>query len=406
MKQVYACLLCLLVARPLTAQTSLTFSPLNGMPGGGRYGMAYCQDASYFYMAGGGSPASAFTSDIYLYVPAVDTWTLGTASSSLVPRRWGTMAPATNGSGQALLYVLSGATSTPNPPVLNMQTVLTSSGNIGPSYTDPAPVGSGATAVWNNIIYTYGGQLASGTYTNQLRAYNATTDAWTTLAPMPEAKAVYGGAVIGGKLYAVGGYNGVVNSARVDAYDIATNTWQALGTLPTTVANQAVAVQGEWLWLVGDFTNQSYLAAYNTRTGQLRTFTSNLPPRRNAAAAFRNGQLYVWGGNTASANSSTLGDMWVANVSAVLATGLAAAPAPALRAYPNPSQDGLMTLALPTETRIVEVFDALGRQVVAAEPAPGATRWLLDLREQRAGIYLVRVRTAHGRSSTCRVERQ
>ncbi len=111
---------------------------------------------------------------------------------------------------------------------------------------------------------------------------------------------------IGPNLYAIGGYNGVVNSARVDACDIATNQWQALGTLPTTLSNQAVVEQGEWLWLVGDFTTQSYLTAYNTRTGQLRTFTSNLPPRRNATAAIYNNNLYVWGGNTASTNASTL----------------------------------------------------------------------------------------------------
>lgn len=220
---------------------------------------------------------------------------------------------------------------------------------------------------------------------------------------MPDARAVYGGAAVNGKVFAIGGYNGVINSARVDVYTIATNTWQALPTLPATVSNQAVAVQGDWLWLVGDFTNQTYLAAYNTTTGQLRTFTSNLPPRRNAAAAIRNGQLYVWGGNTASANSSTLADMWVANVSTVLATSPAAPPAAALQAYPNPSTTGSTTLSLPEGTRRVEVYDALGRQVLAEALPAGTAIWPLSLRQQPAGLYLVRARTAQGLSAGCRV---
>ncbi|WP_201983247.1 T9SS type A sorting domain-containing protein [Hymenobacter rubidus] len=397
--------LLLVVGHAASAQTSLTFSPLNALPSGGRYGMAYCQDASAFYMAGGGSPASSFNQDVYRYEPTLDVWTPGLAVSFLASQRWATMVPATNGSGQALLYILSGATSTLGTPVSNMQTVLTSSGSIGPSYTNPVPAVSAAAAVWGNIIYTYGGQLASGSYTNQLRSYNAATDTWATLAPMPEAKVVYGGAAVNGKVYAIGGYNGVINSARVDAYDIASNTWQAVGTLPTTVSNQAVTVQGEWLWLVGDFNNQSYLAAYNTRTGQLRTFTSNLPPRRNAAAAVRNSQLYVWGGNTASANSSTLADMWVANVGAVLATAVAPA-APVLQAYPNPSTTGVSTLDFSSEIRTVEVLDVMGRQVMTQNVTAGTTSLQLDLQAKPAGIYLVRAYTVQGNSATCRLVRE
>ncbi|WP_198172479.1 T9SS type A sorting domain-containing protein [Hymenobacter ginkgonis] len=197
----------------------------------------------------------------------------------------------------------------------------------------------------------------------------------------------------------------MVNSARVDAYDLATNQWQALGTLPTTVSNQAVVAQGEWLWLVGDFTNQGYLAAYNTRTGQLRSFTSNLPPRRNAAAAIYNNNLYVWGGNTAASNASTLADMWVANVSTVLAVDPGSA-SPQVHIYPNPSSKGLVTLALPAEAQQVRVLDGLGRLLKLAPLPAGLTRYALDLREQPAGLYVVQVQTKSGRVATCRLVQQ
>ena len=364
--------------------------------------MGYCQGFDSLLHGGGGGPASAFNSDVYRYDIASDSWLPGAASSSLTPQRFGAAALPISGLSTSLVYVLNGVTAS-TAPVQNVQTVSEQSGTVGPSFGNSTPAASAGVAVWNGLVYAYGGQSAGGAYTNQLRVFNPATSAWTTLAAMPEAKSAYGAAV-NGKIYVVGGFNGVQNSNRVDAYDIATDTWQPQTTLPTTVSSQAVAVQGEWLWLVGDFTNQSYLAAYNTRTRQLRTFTSNLPPRRNAAAAVFNNQLYVWGGNTASSNASTLADVWKVNSSSVLASGVAAA-LPAFQAYPNPTSAGTTTLTLPVGASKVEVFDALGRQVASGTPAPGTSSWPLDLREQSAGIYLVRVSSAQGLSSSCRVVR-
>lgn len=390
-----------LSAEVAQAQSSLTFVPLPALPDGGRYGMSYCQDQNYFYMLAGGSPATAYTSDIFRYDPAANSWGTTFSTGQISPQRFGTAALFTSASGVSLLGTLNGATAT--TPVPTLQSVRVSDGVLSLNYANPLPGASAGVAAWNGLLYAYGGQLASGAYTDQLRVFNPATSAWTTLAPMPEAKTTYGAAV-NGKIYAVGGYNGVLNSARVDAYDIASGQWQALGTLPTTVSNQAIAVQGEWLWLVGDFNVQSYLAAYNTRTGQLRTFTSNLPPRRNAAAAFRNNYLYVWGGNTASANSSTLADMWRADVSTLLAAS-SSARVPELRVYPNPSEAGQSTLALPPDAHHLEVLDALGRLVAAATLPAGAADWPLDLGTQPAGLYLVRVHTSQGRSASCRVAR-
>ncbi|MBF9142288.1 Kelch repeat-containing protein [Hymenobacter properus] len=397
-------LLALLSAGTAHAQTSLTFTALGSLPDGGRYGMAYLQDQSTLYMVGGGSPLFAFNATVYRYDISAGTWTTGPTGTGLTPQRFGSAALGTSASGSRLVYVFNGATAS-GGPVPGLQTLDVSTGNSGPGFANPMPASTAGVATINGLIYAIGGQLTNTTYTDALRRYSPATDTWTTLAPLPEAKSTVGVAV-NGKIYAIGGYNGVVNSARVDAYDPATNTWQALGTLPTTVSSQAVAVQGEWIWMVGDFNVQNYLAAYNTRTGQLRTFTSNLPPRRNAAAAFVNGQLYVWGGNTASSNASTLADMWVANVSAVLTARTQTGDAPNLRAYPNPSANGLTSLELPTGTRTVEVFDALGRVVLSAMPAAGATSLPLDLRAQPVGLYVVRVHTADGRGVSCRVVRE
>ncbi|PJJ61027.1 T9SS C-terminal target domain-containing protein [Hymenobacter chitinivorans] len=403
MKHLSSLLLALACAAPSQAQTALTFTARAPLPDGGRYAMGYCQDQSYFYMVGGGSPATAFTSQVYRYDPAANSWGTGPLSTGQVPdHRLGKAVLLPDGTNPIRLYVLQGATSA--GPMTSMSVLNATTGQAIATSTGGTVASNGGTATWNGLLYSFGGVLANGAFTNELRRFDPATRIWTSLAPMPEAKSAQGAAV-NGKIYVLGGFDGAVNSNRIDAYDIATNQWQTLAPLPTTVSNQALVVQGEWLWMIGDFTAQTYLTAYNTRTGQLRTFTSNLPGRRNAAAAILNNQLYVWGGNTAASNASTLADMWQANISNILPT---AAPArlPQLTAYPNPSPTGEFTLQLPAGShRVVEVHDALGRLILRATPAPQTESYTLRLTPYPAGLYSARIRTTQGLTSPCQLVR-
>lgn len=231
MRYFYVILLLATLHIQAAAQSPLTFNALGTLPGGGRYGMGYCNDQTAFYMVGGGGLSSAFNAEVYRYDPVADVWVLGTASTSLTPQRWSTAAILSSGTGQSFVYSLNGANAT-GQLVPNVETVNTLNGSAGPNYANATPASAAGVAVLNNLLYAFGGQLANGTYTNAMRRYNPATNTWTTLAPMPEAKTTYGAAV-NGKIYAVGGYNGLVNSARIDAYDPATNTWQAVGTLST-----------------------------------------------------------------------------------------------------------------------------------------------------------------------------
>ncbi|WP_310394488.1 kelch repeat-containing protein [Hymenobacter sp.] len=407
--RLFAFALFLSTAAPILAQTPLTFTPLAAMPDGGRYGAGYCQDQNFFYSVGGGSPATAFTGDVFRYDPAANSWGAGPFSRGQVsPQRFGTAAILAPNTSTSLLFVLNGAASTGPVAIATGQNVRASDGVAAGSFGNPTPASSAGTAVWNGLLYAYGGQAAPtpSTYTNQLRAYNPATGVWATLAPMAEAKSVFGAAV-NGKIYIFGGFDGMVNSNRVDAYDIATNTWQALGTLPTTVASQAVAVLGELIWLVGDFTNQAYLAAYDTRTGQLRTFTSNLPPRRNAAAAVAGGFLYVWGGNTASSNATTLADLWRADVQSIATASPRARVRPPLQAYPSPSATGRLTVTPPAPAAAqLVVSDAQGRTVRRLAVPAGAASVEVDLADQAAGLYLLRWQGAGRPAAACRVVRQ
>ncbi|WP_198172480.1 Kelch repeat-containing protein [Hymenobacter ginkgonis] len=95
--------------------------------------------------------------------------------------RLGTAALLSPVLGASSLYVLNGATST--GPLLTMPSLRPSDGVLATNFSNPLPAASAAVAVWNGLLYAYGGQLASGAYTDQLRVFNPTTSTWTTLAP-------------------------------------------------------------------------------------------------------------------------------------------------------------------------------------------------------------------------------
>jgi hypothetical protein len=71
-----------------------------------------------------------------------------------------------------------------------------------------------------------------------------------------------------------------------------------------------------------------------------------------------------------------------------------------LTAFPNPSADGLFTLAATADAALLSapltVTDALGRTVLSQPAQPRAARRQLDLRGRPAGVYTVQLTTAAG----------
>lgn len=97
---------------------------------------------------------------------------------------------------------------------------------------------------WNSTtVLAMGGRTGRGTASDNVLAYNPVTQAWSTLATMPDAVNSGGAAVAAnGYVYCIGGSTdvwpslGVVSSA-IQRYDPATNTWEvSTWSLPTGVA--------------------------------------------------------------------------------------------------------------------------------------------------------------------------
>src|SRR5690606_10074252 len=60
---------------------------------------------------------------------------------------------------------------------------------------------------------------------------------------------------------------------------------------------------------------------------------------------------------------------------------------------PNPS-NGLFTVKAKTEIDAIELYDVTGRLLRVSRPRTDAM--VLDLTQRRAGIYLLKIKTAHG----------
>jgi N-acetylneuraminic acid mutarotase len=132
--------------------------------------------------------------------------------------------------------------------------------------------------------------------------------AWTNKALMPQRREEGASAVIGGKLYAFGGfYDGTFNATgRSDAYNPATNSWQQRATIPDAITHApALTINGE-AWLFGGYVGQDpgpsskRVWIYNPTSNTWRR-GPDMPAERGAGAVAQVGRFvyYVGGRNLA-----------------------------------------------------------------------------------------------------------
>ena len=83
-------------------------------------------------------------------------------------------------------------------------------------------------AMLDGKLYAVGG--FDGGRLSSVERYDPATSAWEAVAPMATARLAHAMAVVDGKLYAMGGNNnGFLNS--VDRYDLAVGAWEAVAPM-------------------------------------------------------------------------------------------------------------------------------------------------------------------------------
>jgi N-acetylneuraminic acid mutarotase len=126
-----------------------------------------------------------------------------------------------------------------------------------------------AGAAHGDLVYAVGGRsnasncVGGAPLCKDLEVYDRVTNAWASLAPMPTARAGLAAAVVGNKLYAIGGRTGTTPGSGaplscLEAYNIAAGTWSpacgapgALASMPVAAMDVAAIAHGGKIYVIG-----------------------------------------------------------------------------------------------------------------------------------------------------------
>jgi N-acetylneuraminic acid mutarotase len=133
-------------------------------------------------------------------------------------------------------------------------------------------------------------------------------DSWVRKAGMPQGGAVFGAAVVNGKIYAFGGYyywtdnTNESDYATSGEYNSATDTWTVKAPMPTKRINFATAVYENKIYIIGGQKYQGWPAlntveVYDPATNKWTNATPIPMPRAIMSANVVNGKIYVLGGS-------------------------------------------------------------------------------------------------------------
>merc|ERR1712080_349584 len=130
---------------------------------------------------------------------------------------------------------------------------------------------------------------------------------WSSLCDMPESRRLFGAAVVGGKVYVVGGEDDLKYAMdSVHMYDPSLDTWTT--DIPSMLCGRSehgVAVLNDCIYAVGGCnTDQSLDTAevldLKEETPQWRNIANMNSAREGVAVAAWNGKIYAMGGRIPS----------------------------------------------------------------------------------------------------------
>ena len=202
------------------------------------------------YVAGGGSSAGCCSTYLEIYDPATNSWSGG---SAMLASESGSSAASIDNK----LYVVGGIFQpAPNNPRNGMLQVYDPSTNTWTTgATMPTPRAGASAAVIGGKMYVVGGTPTNTDFTGALEVYDPMTDSWTSKSPMPTPRTGLTVAAVNGLLYAIGGdAGGCCYMALTEVYHPLTDTWSTDTPMPAARTEIASGLIGGTLYVVGGYT--------------------------------------------------------------------------------------------------------------------------------------------------------
>ena len=162
-----------------------------------------------------------------------------------------------------------------------------------------------ASAALGNKIYAIGGRTGtaprSPTVLNTVEVYDIATGTWTSVAALNEARSDLVAVAHGGRIYAIGGWNGTNATGTVEVYNPTKNIWTTATPMPTARSNLVADVKGNSIYAIGglDDSGMGYLnttEAYNIKKDTWDTKAPMPTARAEMDSARVGDKIYVIGG--------------------------------------------------------------------------------------------------------------
>ena len=153
-------------------------------------------------------------------------------------------------------------------------------------------------AVIGGKLYAVGGEVGGSTFFNTNEEYDPAANAWTTKAAMPTARAGIGVGVINGRLYVAGGGNLSILAVN-EVYDPVSNSWATKAPMSVPRSQLTAKAVGGKLYVLGGHDGASAVPANEEYDPESDTWSLKAPlptPRYQLLSAVVNGRLYTLGG--------------------------------------------------------------------------------------------------------------
>ncbi|XP_044272422.1 ring canal kelch homolog [Tribolium madens] len=147
------------------------------------------------------------------------------------------------------------------------------------------------------VLLVVGGQAPKAI--RSVECYDFKEEKWYQVAEMPTRRCRAGLAVLHGKVYAVGGFNGSLRVRTVDVYDAALDQWSTCDHMEARRSTLGVAVLGNCIYAVGGFDGSTGLNTaemYDPTTQKWRSIAPMSTRRSSVGVGVLYGILYAVGG--------------------------------------------------------------------------------------------------------------